>query len=85
LRKAVNKNTGETQTKVQTVVVIPPACPSCGSTRRGKMEATTRLEVSGEHGGVEYNCVIWRRTHCLDCGQNYIVKSYETKNAKDCA
>lgn len=75
-RKAQNRITGEEQESVPTIVVIPPHCPSCLSTNRSNLEATVRHSISGEINGIAYSTVVWSRTHCLDCGQCYTVKTF---------
>lgn len=76
-RKAINKLTGEEQDEVATVVVIPPTCPVCGSTKRGPFGNTQTMNTCGEIQGVFYTSVKWSRTTCLDCGQRYVVKTFE--------
>ncbi len=77
-RHSRNRITGQPQQEIETVIMIPAACPACASVRRGKFEDTSRLESSGiTDAGQPYSCVVWRRTYCLDCGQRYVCKSFE--------
>jgi hypothetical protein len=59
-------------------ISLPPACPVCGSTRRGayKDGIISDHDVSGEIEGRRYNRIVWRHTKCLDCGQNLTVREY---------
>jgi hypothetical protein len=71
-----------------TVVVDAPASrcpkPNCGSTRRTEYHHTTRQNDPGQApDGTIYQAVIWRRTTCLDCGQNRADKTYEIAPGKE--
>lgn len=68
-----------TRTKAPTVVAIPAACPKCGSTHRSAANKTTSIDIQGEIQGVRYNRITRSYTHCLDCGQVYIIRSYDTE------
>jgi len=60
------------------VLCLPPACPSCGSTRREPYrDGPVRDQaIGGEIQGQRYNRILWHRTRCLDCGQALIVREF---------
>jgi hypothetical protein len=60
------------------VISLPPACPSCGSTRREPYRDGVAHEQrqKGEVDGRPYNRIVWRRTRCLDCGQMLTVREF---------
>jgi hypothetical protein len=59
-------------------ISLPPSCPTCGSTRREPYRngVVCDRREAGEICGRPYNRILWRRTRCLDCGQNLIVREY---------
>jgi len=53
-------------------------CIKCGSTRRADYRGITRQPHVGQLAdGTKYNMVVWRRTHCLDCGQARVDRAWE--------
>jgi hypothetical protein len=62
--------------------VQPSRCAKCGSTRRADYHNVTRSAHAGElPDGTTYNMVVFRRTHCLDCGQQRVDRTFETAAA----
>jgi hypothetical protein len=66
-------------------VSLPPACPSCNSTRREPYRngVVVDRQLAGEIDGRPYNRVVWRRTRCLDCGQQITVREYHFSPTDD--
>jgi hypothetical protein len=63
---------------VEVVEVEQTTCPKCGSTQRSPFIGTPRhVETSGDHDGLTYSSVTFRRCKCLKCGQ---VRSEKTFN-----
>lgn len=64
---------------VETVEVQQTCCPKCGSTQRSSYIGTPRhVQSSGEHNGLPYNSVTFRRCRCLSCGQLRSEKTFNT-------
>lgn len=62
------------------VDVPPPACPKCGSTSRTKYHRTRELR-NVKIGSQFYPKVVFRRTSCIDCGQNRVERVLYTKSS----
>ncbi|MEM1063129.1 MAG: hypothetical protein AAF532_03555 [Planctomycetota bacterium] len=50
------------------MLVMPPACPECGSTEHNGYFNVRTHDLGGERGGRKYARVRWRDTHCAECG-----------------
>lgn len=60
----------------------PTRCrvPGCGSTERAPYHHPTEHEIAGvDNEGKPYTHVVWRRTHCLACGQHRVDKWFENR------
>lgn len=70
---------GSPNVDVQTVRVMPSACPKCASTERGEYTRAHSKAITGRDTdtGRIYNRVTWRHTKCKACGQARIDKAYE--------
>lgn len=61
----------------EVVEVEQTKCPSCGSTQRSPFFGTpNHIDASGEHDGLLYSSVTFRRCKCLKCGQVRIEKTF---------
>ncbi len=58
-RNAINSLTGEVQTEIPTIVVVPVSCPECGSIERTKIEAVTSVDAEVEIDGQLFTRVSW--------------------------
>lgn len=72
-------------------VCLPPACPTCGSTRREPYKShVSEFRFEGTAQGPDgtarrYNRVVWRPTKCLDCGQQLTVREYHFDPDPNCS
>lgn len=68
--------------KWEIVETVPAACPKCGSTKRAPYKGSPiEKAILGERGGRMFTHVVWRRTHCLQCGQHRKDKSFENRGS----
>ncbi len=61
------------------VDVPASACPKCGSTSRTKYHRTRELR-NVKIGSTFYPKVVFRRTSCVDCGQNRVERVLYAKS-----
>lgn len=66
---------------ITTIAIAEPSrCPVCESTERAPYTNTTELDYAGmTSDGLPYTHVVWRSTHCLNCGQHRRDKALENR------
>jgi len=76
--KKQGRPVGSKTTERAVAISLPPACPACNSTNREayKDGIVDERNIAGDIDGRPYNRVVWRRTRCIDCGQNLTVREY---------
>lgn len=62
------------------VDVTAPSCPKCGSTSRTKYHRTKKL-TNVKIGSTFYPEVVFRRTSCVQCGQNRVERVLYAKSS----
>ena len=77
-RKKATSKAADTKDPKPEVRVLPPHCPSCGSTERTQKECMRRRKITGKlpTSGFEYNVVVWSDTSCKKCLQKYRIVEY---------
>jgi len=85
---AKNKNAGRPlgsrNSAAATVVVIPAACPKCGSTERESVRIVRERCLPGlTRTGQPRTHIVWRRVRCRSCGQYFVEQEHQNRVAPE--